>query len=98
MTRSPRRPVPSMREAARRIIHVTLASFTVAAGAQAAQPGEKLTAQSVFARADVNGDGHISRAEAQRFPVFAEKFDQFDTDHDGVLSPAEFETAFHAPQ
>ena len=98
MTRSPRRPVPSIREAARQVIQVTVASFAVVATAQAVPPREKLTAQSVFARADVNGDGQLSRAEVQRFPVFAEKFDQFDTDHDGVLNAAEFEAAFNAPQ
>ncbi len=45
-------------------------------------------------RADQNGDGSISRAEAERdLPGVARHFDQIDTDHDGVLSRAELHTA-----
>ena len=98
MTRALRRPVPSLREAARQVIGVTLASCAAGAVVPAASATEKLTAQSVFTRADVNRDGHLSRAEVQRFPVFAEKFDQFDSNHDGRLDSAEFDVAFNAPQ
>jgi len=99
MSRKPRRDAPSIREAARQVIRVTLASFAVAASsAQAASPPQRLTAESVFTRADVNHDGKLSRAEAARFPVFAEKFDQLDADHDGSLDLAEFEVGFNAPQ
>jgi len=98
LPRSPRRDDPSVREAARQVIRVTLASFVMAASAQAAPPRERLTAESVFTRADANHDGKLSRAEVARFPVFAEKFDQLDADHDGALDLAEFEVGFNAPQ
>lgn len=99
MTRRKRTDAPpSIREAARQVIGVTIASFAMAAGVQAAQPRERLTAESVFTRADANHDGRLSKAEVARFPVFAEKFDQLDTDHDGSLDLAEFEAGFNAPQ
>jgi len=91
-------PLPSIREAARQVTAVTLASFTVAAAAQAAPPRERLTAESVFIRADINHDGRPSKAEVARFPVFTDKFDELDVDHDGSLSLSEFEAGFYAPQ
>lgn len=89
---------PSIREAAGKVLALTLASFAVTAGAQGVQPRERLTAESVFNRADTNHDGRLSRAEVARFPVFTEKFDELDTDHDGSLSLSEFEAGFNAPQ
>ena len=98
LLRPSRRDVPSIRDTARQVISVTLASFAMAASAQAAPPRERLTAESVFTRADANHDGKLSRAEVARFPVFAEKFDQLDADHDGGLDLGEFEVGFNAPQ
>ena len=46
--------------------------------------------EAAFARADVNGDGKLSREEAQRFPEIAARFDALDLDHDGFLSLSEF--------
>lgn len=95
--RSSRRDVPSIRDAAQKVISVTLASFAVAASAQAVPPRERLTAESVFTRADANHDGRLSRAEVARFPAFAENFDRLDADHDGQLDLGEFEVGFNAP-
>ena len=92
-----RSDTPSIREAARQVIQVTLASVAMAAAAQAAPAQERLTAESVFTRADANRDGRLSRAEVARFPAFSEKFDQLDTDHDGALDLPEFEAGFNAP-
>src|SRR5947209_3744281 len=44
--------------------------------------------------ADTNGDGLISKAEAEAaLPRLARQFDQIDTNHDGQLSPEELKAA-----
>ena len=90
--------LPSIRAVARQVIGVSFACFAVVAAAQAAPARERLTAESVFNRADADHDGRLSKAEVARFPVFAEKFDELDTDHDGSLNLSEFEAGFNAPQ
>lgn len=51
----------------------------------------KQRAQERFAAADKNGDGKLSRDEvAQESPYLADKFDERDLNHDGVLSWEEF--------
>lgn len=101
MTRFTRRDTPSIRDAARKVIGVTLASLaTSAAVAQAtAEPPrrDRITAEAVFARADADRDGRLSRAEVARFPAFSERFEQLDTDRDGKLDPDEFAVGFNAP-
>lgn len=45
-------------------------------------------------RADQNGDGSISRSEAERdLPGMARHFDQIDGNHDGILSREELSAA-----
>jgi len=44
--------------------------------------------------ADINGDGLISKQEAQALPMIAKHFDEIDTNQDGQLSPEELR-AFH---
>lgn len=36
------------------------------------------------------GDGKLTLREAERFPAVAERFQQFDVDHNGSLSREEF--------
>lgn len=57
------------------------------------QDAAQQRASAAFERADANGDGRLSREEAQRLPAVAERFDEFDTDGDHMLSRQEFERA-----
>ena len=51
---------------------------------------ERMAMEAAFSRADVNGDGKLSRAEAVHLPAIEARFDELDTDHDGFLSIEEF--------
>jgi EF hand len=53
--------------------------------------------EAAFARADTNGDGKLSREEAQRFPEIAARFDELDRDRDGFLSLIEFSVGATPP-
>jgi hypothetical protein len=69
---------------------------------QPAQPGgagqaPASTPEVAFMRADADGDGKLSKAEAARIPSISSKFDALDKDKDGALSMGEFMTAFEAP-
>jgi Ca2+-binding EF-hand superfamily protein len=44
-----------------------------------------------FATLDTNKDGKISRQEALAAPDLYDAFDKLDVNHDGFLSPAEFQ-------
>lgn len=61
------------------------AAGTGRAGARGVTPGAKFDA--LFARADLNGDGALSREEAGRgMPRVAAKFERIDRDGDGLLT------------
>lgn len=66
---------------------------TLAMAGDAGQPGRGAMLERLKA-ADTNGDGMISRAEAQALPRIAEKFDAIDANHDGQLTMEELH-AFH---
>ena len=51
---------------------------------------ERMAMEAAFARADVNGDGKLSRAEAVHLPAIEARFDELDTNRDGFLSVDEF--------
>ncbi len=55
------------------------------------QSGPRESIDAVFARADTNRDGKLSREEALRLPAVSERFDEIDADHDRYLSRAEFD-------
>lgn len=60
--------------------------------ADAASPSAR-DIEAIFNRADTNKDGKLSRAEIERLPAMAQRFDQIDTDHDGFVSREEFDKA-----
>lgn len=66
---------------------------------QAAAPSAKDKAgmEVAFSRADVNGDGKISKDEAARMPAISAKFEELDGNKDGGLSMEEFSTGYMAP-
>ena len=65
-------------------------SFAASWAAAGNSATERAAVEAAFARADTNGDGKLSRDEAQRFPEIAARFDELDTNKDGFLSLEEF--------
>lgn len=87
------------------LIRFTLATAcTGFAAATLAQTGaapahdarSRMAVEAAFTKADVNGDGKVTKDEASTLPDVAAKFDALDKDKDGVLSLAEFATAYQA--
>jgi hypothetical protein len=83
-------------------ITLAIALPLTAAAQQPTQPPGQAPASSTpeiaFMRADANGDGKLSKAEAARLPAVAQKFDALDKDKDGMLSMSEYMAAFEAPK
>ena len=52
---------------------------------------ESMMARMMFRHADLNHDGKVSLAEAEKAAL--ERFDRIDTNHDGVISDAERDAA-----
>lgn len=61
--------------------------------AVAAAAAGKPDVPAIFARADANHDGQLSRIEAERLPDVARNFDRVDSNHDGSISLAELRAA-----
>lgn len=69
---------------------------SVAPGRLQTMGGGPLTALQVaqlFAQADADGDGLLTRAEALRLPMVTMSFDDMDTNRDGVVSRSEYEAS-----
>jgi hypothetical protein len=50
--------------------------------------------REAFQLADANGDGQLSRAEAQRLPIMPRSFEDTDLNKDGVLTLDEYQASF----
>lgn len=51
-------------------------------------------AREAFQLADTNGDGQLTRAEAQRLAIMPRSFEDTDTNKDGVLVLSEYLASF----
>lgn len=61
------------------------------------QPATRWTAAQVreaFQVADSNGDGQLTRAEAQRLAIMPRSFEDTDLNKDGVLTLDEYQASF----
>jgi hypothetical protein len=66
-------------------------------GEQAASPGTRMNFLQQFAAADQDGDGLLSRDEAERNDLASgEAFDNADASHDGWLTPEEWRSYLQA--
>ncbi|RQO84063.1 EF-hand domain-containing protein [Acidovorax sp. FJL06] len=81
-------------------LHAQTASpaSTPQAGAQSKGPGFSLgpgnppsASAAAFDRADTNKDGQLSAQEAAALPAISQRFQELDTDKNGMLSRAEFD-------
>ena len=61
-----------------------------AAGPMGGTPGAQHDDAAAFQKLDKDGDGVISRSEAERSPALSAQFDKLDKNQDGVLDEAEF--------
>jgi hypothetical protein len=79
------------------VLQQTTAAGANAMGAAAAPRGpvSAVDIARAFLDADINHDGELSRAEAQRLGIpLPVSFDDLDRNHDGALSRFEYEDAF----
>jgi hypothetical protein len=83
----------------------SLAAFPLVACAQtdAGTGGNSARAEKMraafeqrFSKADADGDGKLSKTEAQAMPRVAKAFDSIDADHDGFVTKAEIGQAMMA--
>ncbi len=76
-------------------LSAVLLASPVPAAAPASDADSRSAAQ--FRKADADGDGKLSRAEAERSaPVWAGRFDAIDADRDGKISPEEIRASRRA--
>jgi EF hand len=80
-----------------------IAAFAAAAalalsGPAVGQPAAPADAAAAFKKADVDGDGRLSKAEAASLPAISARFDELDTDKNSFLSMSEFSAGLAAPK
>lgn len=85
--------VPSLVNSQQPQMTMTAVTDTASARTVAQNGASRSQLEAAFNRADRNGDGKLSRAEAEHFPVLVQRFDLIDGNHDAFLSRDEFERA-----
>ena len=80
------------RNAVRLAAVLAIGALAQAATADAAETSAvaRTAMEAAFARADLNGDGKLSREEAVHFPEISARFDELDKNRDGFLGFDEF--------
>lgn len=79
------------------IVLATACQWAAHAQAVPPLPASQWTLDQVrqaFSRADADGDGQLSRAEAQRLPLMPRSFEDTDLNKDGVIVLADYEASF----
>jgi hypothetical protein len=75
----------------------TTPSATPQTGSMAAiAPSKSETPDSAFKKLDASGKGYLTMDDAKALPDFDKTFQQFDANHDGRLTTAEFKNAWAA--
>ncbi len=59
-------------------------------------PSKSETPDSAFKKLDASGKGYLTMDDAKALPDFDKTFQQFDANHDGRLTTAEFKNAWAA--
>lgn len=98
-TTSPAKHPFTLRRTLRGLAATSLFVGSLAVSAQTVQsavPAPSEASMAAFKRADADGDGKLSKAEAASFPAIGERFAALDKDGDGFLSATEFAAAFDA--
>lgn len=70
-----------------------LTSFSLLAQFEETPPTEETAETPAFESVDADGDGHVSRQEANSLPCLSENYDYVETESDMGLSRNEFDQA-----
>jgi Ca2+-binding EF-hand superfamily protein len=73
--------------------YAQLAAPSSAASSTSSPVGDDSRYLEAFGRADKDGDGKLSKIEAENLPAIAQRFDSIDVNKDGFISQAEYLTA-----
>jgi EF hand len=86
-------PLPALPGQTQAFMQPTAASGESARDTTMLQRGGGSAIDAAFNRADRDGDGRLSRQEAEHFPALALSFEQIDRNHDSYISREEFNSA-----
>ncbi len=78
------------------VMQPTAAQVDASQGPHGGAATQRVSSKSIdaaFQRADRDGDGRLSRKEAEHFPALSQRFDQIDGNRDAYISRDEFNAA-----